>query len=101
MKIAELPTQCEGMDVRLPVHKGEPGQPCVVIVNSATAMMLVCDKDGHISTEMMPLVDAISEIERFIAQLRSSGAIEASAALKAARQASNVVGLVRESPKAV
>nr|WP_250805935.1 hypothetical protein [Ensifer adhaerens] len=72
-----------------------------VVVNSGAAMFIKGSEQGHITTETLPLVDAISEIEAFIAKLRSSGAIEASAALKAARQASNVVALAPESLKAV
>lgn len=101
VRIAPFPTMTGGVRHDVPVLPSEPGEMTFVIVNSGAAMFIKGSEQGYITTETLPLVDAVEQIETFIAKLRSSGAIEASAALKAARQASNVVALAPESLKAV
>lgn len=99
--IATIPAQCQGMDVRIPVHKGRPGEPCVVLVNSGSAIMLTCDRDGHISDEMIPLVDAIARIEGFIAMLKADGHVEQSEKTQEAVRKAKVVTIMPERPKTV
>ncbi|MEI2301037.1 hypothetical protein [Ensifer sp. MJa1] len=101
VRIAGIPTMTDGLRHDVPINPGKPGEPLFIVTNAADAMIVVADAEGHIETRTVPLIDAVTEIEMFIAKLRSSGAIEASAALKAARQASNVVGLMPNCPKPV
>jgi hypothetical protein len=93
-----IPSQCQGMDVRIPVHKGRPNEPLVVLVNSGSAILLTCDRDGHISDEMIPLIDAVARVEAFIAMLKADGHVEQSEKTQEAVRNAKVVALIQDRP---
>lgn len=99
VRIAGIPTETGSMRHDIPVDPTAPGETAFIIVNSGMAMVIKTDEEGRITTETTPLIEAVEAIEALIAKIRATGAVEASAANRDARQATNVIGMASSSAR--
>lgn len=80
----------------IPVRSGGPNEPLYLMVNSGHATVFTCDEEGRISSEMVPLIDAVEQIEAFIAKLKADGHVDRSLYGRKERENAKVVAMVRE-----